>query len=90
MPAALGRGMMTEDVEAAVVQDGEVLDVLVVVALALEVVSVAAGLDHTRGSVIILAMLAVMIIAMTYHIHRLSLNTCMEFKIVHRLFDAMV
>ena len=88
--AALGREMTNVDVEAAVVQDAVEQDAVAVVALALAVASVAVGLDHTRGSVVMLAMLAVMIIAMTYHIHRLVLNTCMEFKIVHRLFDAMV
>ena len=47
--AALGRETTNVDVEAAVVQDVEVQDVVAVVALALEVVSVAAGLDRTRG-----------------------------------------
>ena len=62
----------------------------VAVELALVAASEAAGLDHTRGRVIMVAVLAVMIIAMTYHICRPLLTTCMEFKIVHRLFDAMV
>ena len=88
--AALARGMMIVAVEAAVVVD------VVVNAEVAEVLAPAAGSeaadssDHTRGRVNMIAVLAVMIKAMTYHICRPLLTTSMEFRIVHRLLDVMV
>ena len=71
-------------------EEVDIVDVVAAVVLAPVVVSEAGGLDHTRGSVAIMAMPAVMIIALTHYIHRLVPNTCMKFKAVRRLFDAMV
>ena len=75
--AALGRGMKSVDVEAVAAQDAEEQDGEVAVELALAAASGAAELDHTRGRVIMLAILAVMIIAMTHYIHCLIPTTCM-------------
>ena len=88
--AALARGMMIVAVEAAVVVDvvvtAEVAEVLVQAAAS----DTADSSDHTRGRVNLVAVLAVMIKAMTYHICRPLLTTSMEFRIVHRLLDVMV